>query len=97
LRRDQSRRFFTRRLLELLVYDVDLLVEHFPGKPVDRYVEAEHRVPGRITELDKRFDFAKRCGSGKGSVFGFVQSNPFIHRFTQLCVDGLFIAAMYSA
>jgi hypothetical protein len=46
---------------------------------------------------NKRFDFAKRCRSGKRSAFGFVQSNPFINRLTQLRVDGLFVAAMYSA
>ena len=46
---------------------------------------------------NKRFDFAKRCRSWERSAFGFVQSNPFIDRFTQLCVDGLFVAAMYSA
>jgi hypothetical protein len=46
---------------------------------------------------DKRFVFTKRCGSGKRSAFGFVQSNPFIDRFTQLCIDCSFVAAMHSA
>ena len=26
------------RRLQLFVYDLDLLVEHFPGKPVDRHL-----------------------------------------------------------
>jgi hypothetical protein len=46
---------------------------------------------------DKCFDFAKRRGSGKRSAFGFVQPNPFIDRFTELCIDCPFVAAMHSA
>jgi len=85
-----------RPLRALFVYDLDLLVEHLPGEPVNRQMEAGQSWP-HSTGSDERFDFAKRCGSGKRSAFGFVQSNPFVNRFTQLCVDGLFVAAMYSA
>ena len=49
------------------------------------------------TKSDERFDFAKRCRSGKRPAFGFVQSNPFIDRFAELGINGAFVAAVYAA
>jgi hypothetical protein len=70
-----------RSSLQLLfVYDLDLLIDHLPGKPVDRYV---HPVMfcAFNDESNERFDFAERCWSGKRQAFGLVQSDPLIDRF----------------
>jgi hypothetical protein len=70
-----------RSSLQLLfVYDLDLLIDHLPRKPVDRYV---HPVSffAFNDESNERFDFAERCWSGKRQAFGLVQSDPLIDRF----------------
>src|SRR5438552_18795781 len=81
----------------LFVYGLDLLVEHLSGKAINRDVQDRRKISPSSAESDERFDFAKKCRSGKRATFGFVQLNPFIDRFTQLCINCQYIAPMYSA
>jgi hypothetical protein len=85
--------------LPLLLHHFNLPIDYLAGKPVNS-AHPPSKLPASADELhvsDKRFDFAKRCRSGKRSAFGFMQSNPFIDRFTQLCIDCPFVGAMHSA